>query len=360
MQAFNTIHATPGLPAKARVTAQSGEAAAQAARDAAETWLADNPRPAPMPVTAPQAQVTADAAALETTMQEFNTIHATPGLPAKARVAAQSGEAAAKAARDAAETWLADNPPPAPTPPAPPVPTPPPTPPTPPTPPAPTPPAPPPVPNGPGGAWTLVFDDEFNGDSLDTTTWTPDWFGGGSMNNVSTDPANVSVADGCVQLGLSSSSVGALISTNPHGGASRGFQFTEGFAEARILFPGSGETIDNWPAWWTVGQEWPQDGEIDIAEGLGTLTSNYHSSAGANNSNTIPGDWAGGFHTYGVNRQAGKNDIYWDGVLIRSYSTDDGNAPHYLIVNVGVGDGPTVLDTPVQVDYVRVWQLSSS
>ena len=210
-------------------------------------------------------------------------------------------------------------------------------------------------PVGVGGSWQLVFDDEFNGSALDTSKWSSSWFGGGVMNNTSTSPANVSVANGVLTLTLSSTSVGALVSTNPTGGASPGFQFTYGYAEARILFPGSGSTCNDWPAFWTDGQSWPQDGEIDIAEGLGTLTSNYHSNAGANNSNTIPGSWCGSWHTYGVDRELGVNTIYWDGTPIRSYASNDGGSPQYLILNVGSGEGADAPGTSVQIDYVRAW-----
>ena len=65
-----------------------------------------------------------------------------------------------------------------------------------------------------------MFDDEFNGTALDTSKWSSSWFGGGVMNNTSTSPANVSVANGILTLTLSSTSVGALVSTNPTGGAS--------------------------------------------------------------------------------------------------------------------------------------------
>jgi hypothetical protein len=202
----------------------------------------------------------------------------------------------------------------------------------------------------------LVFDDEFNGSALDTTKWSSSWFNqNGVMNNTSTSPANVTVAGGVLTLTLSSTSVGALVSTNPTGGASTGFQLTYGYIEARILFAGSGSTCDNWPAFWTDGQSWPADGEIDIAEGLGTLTSNYHSNAGANNSNTIPGSWCGSWHTYGVDREPGINTIYWDGQPIRSYASNDGGSPQYIILNIGSGQGTDVPGTTIQVDYVRAW-----
>jgi hypothetical protein len=200
-----------------------------------------------------------------------------------------------------------------------------------------------------------VFADEFNGTALDTANWSTSWFNGGQMNNTATSPANVSVADGVLTLTLSSTSDGALISTNPSGGAGTGFQMTYGYTEARILFGGSGSTCNDWPAFWTDGQSWPQDGEIDIAEGLGTLTSNYHSNAGASNSNTVSGSWCGSWHTYGVDREPGINTIYWDGQVIRSYASNDGGSPQYLILNIGSGEGPSAAGDTMQVDYVRAW-----
>ena len=202
----------------------------------------------------------------------------------------------------------------------------------------------------------MAFDDEFNGSALDTTKWSSSWFNqDGVMNNTSTGPANVSVAGGILTLTLSSTSVGALISTNPAGGANPGFQMTYGYIEARILFAGQGSTCDDWPAFWTDGQSWPTDGEIDIAEGLGTLTSNYHSNAGANNSNTIPGNWCGSWHTYGVDREPGTNTIYWDGQPIRSYASNDNGSPQYIILNIGSGQGTDAPGTTMQVDYVHAW-----
>ena len=219
-----------------------------------------------------------------------------------------------------------------------------------------------PTPDGPSGSWKLVFDDEFNGTSLDTSKWSPDWFeSGGNMNNVGTYASNVTVADGVVSLKLASPTSGALISTNPNGGAGHGFQYTYGYAEARIWFPGSGATVDNWPAFWTDGQNWPADGEIDVAEGLGTLTSNYHDPQGVFNSNTISGTWAAGWHTYGVDWEPGSLTVYWDGRVVHtltSATTPITSSPQYLILNMGAGQGPTVVGASLQVDYVRVWQHS--
>ncbi|MBT2533499.1 glycoside hydrolase family 16 protein [Arthrobacter sp. ISL-48] len=180
------------------------------------------------------------------------------------------------------------------------------------------------------------------------------------MNKVTTSPANVSVSGGNLVLNLSSSTSGSLISTNPNGGASTGYQFTTGYVEARIKFPGDGTNLYNWPAFWTTGQSWPANGENDIAEVLsGKMTVNYHSSSGSHNQGTVAGDWGNSFHTFGLDRKATSADVYFDGVKVKSYATDDGNAPQYLVLNVGAsGSSPAAYGTAsqVQVDYVRAWQ----
>jgi beta-glucanase (GH16 family) len=211
------------------------------------------------------------------------------------------------------------------------------------------------------GDWDLVFTDDF--DTLDTSKWALSWFDGHEMNGVATDPANVSVADGNLVLTLSSPIVGALVNTNPNDmkywsppGATP-FEFSYGYVEARIRFPGDGATIYNWPTWWTTGQLWPDTGEHDIAEGLETLTVNYHSAAGASNQGTVPGVWSNDFHTYGLNRRPGRSDVYYDGTLVKSYGTVDGGALHYLVLNVGRRDATAVYGagSQVKVDWVRVW-----
>ena len=211
------------------------------------------------------------------------------------------------------------------------------------------------------GTWTLAFEDDFLGTTL-SNKWANSWFQGGVMNGVTTSPANVRVSGGNLILTPASSSSGALVNTNPiDGGApAGGFTYTSGYAEARIFFPGipDGSRAYNWPAWWTTGQTWPTTGEIDIAEPLaGVMHSNYH-SAGADFNHQISGSWANGWHKYGVHRKTnGTNDIYFDDVLVYSYSTSDGNAPHYLVLNVGYSASYPMygVDGEMKVDWVRVW-----
>jgi beta-glucanase (GH16 family) len=197
--------------------------------------------------------------------------------------------------------------------------------------------------------WSLVFDDEFNGISLDTDAWSTN-DGWTNQNNVTSYASNVSVANGDAILTLASGTSGAEMATQDFGLA------VGDYAEARIEFSGDGTGVCNWPAWWVSGPSWPDGGETDIAEGLGTLTVNYHSSSGAHNQGTVPGDWAGAFHIYGLYRGPNYCDVYWDGTLVASYPTDDDGAPEKLILTMGAAN---ILEFGVQgqmlVDYVRVW-----
>ena len=216
-----------------------------------------------------------------------------------------------------------------------------------------------PMPVGVPGAWTQTFGDEFNGTTLDTNKWSRSWFGGGRANKVKTDPANVSVGGGNLSLKLSKAGTGALVSSNPLDAAKTGYEFRTGYVEARISFPGNGKVLHNFPAWWTTGQSWPATGENDIAEVIqGKLTSNYHSGSGSYNQGPIPGYWGDKFHTYGLWRKDNLSEVYVDGVKVKSYRTDDGNAPQYLVLNIGKAKTSTVYGkaSTVKVDYVRAWK----
>lgn len=207
-----------------------------------------------------------------------------------------------------------------------------------------------PQPHGVSGSWTLLFDDEFNGTAINTAAWSTH-NGWTNQNNVTDLASNVTEIGGDAVLTLASSSSGAAIETTT---ATLG---VGDFAEARIDFAGSGTSIYNWPAWWASGPNWPASGENDIAEGLGTLTVNYHSPTGAHNQGTVPGVWSGGFHTYGIYRTATKCYVYWDGKLVKSYSTNDNGAGENLILTTGAANTLQFgTSGRMLVDYVRVWK----
>jgi beta-glucanase (GH16 family) len=206
------------------------------------------------------------------------------------------------------------------------------------------------APVGIAGPWRMVFDDEFDGTALNQTVWNARE-GWTNQNHVTDHLSNITVRGGHAIFRLASPTSGAEIGTNY-------FSLSVGeYAEARIRFAGNGQTIYNWPAWWISGPDWPAAGENDIAEGLGSLTVNYHSPAGALETGTVPGDWARGFHTYGIYRGRFYSRVYWDGKLVRTYRTHDDGRPQMLLLTIGAANEiRTGTAGAMVVDYVRAWE----
>lgn len=138
------------------------------------------------------------------------------------------------------------------------------------------------------GAWELVWADEFDGDALDLTKWTPEescWGGGNDERQCYTDrPENIEVSDGLLRLkGRKEQFTGPLrppeIADDPNG--TRTQEYTSGKVrsigkaawkygrvEVRAKVP-PGQGL--WPAVWMMPDEpaygpWPHSGEIDILE----------------------------------------------------------------------------------------------
>ena len=205
------------------------------------------------------------------------------------------------------------------------------------------------MPIGPTGTWTLAFEDMFPGTSLNTANWTA--LQGASINSVSTSASAVSVSGGNLRIGYT-----GAVNSNPasgYAGPSTGPAVVLGNCiEASINFPNG----NSWSAWWADGDDWPSNGEEDIAEILsGNLTAlNYHNSSGASNGPTPSGSWFGAFHTYTLVRGETTLSVYWDGVLQRSISRNDSGGAQAMIINMG-GAGGGSGDGTILVEYVRMW-----
>ena len=236
--------------------------------------------------------------------------------------------------------------------------------------------APPPMPAGVPGDWTLKFDDEFNGTSLDTAEWSTGWYGSGITAPVNSDeddcydPAQVAEGDGALSLILIRKSENCGIADPLYASglvSTRGkFSFTYGFVQARVWLPGTTGNpgyVANWPGVWTDGQNWPEDGEIDIAEGInGQVCAHFHNAANssqglsAGDGTGCPdGIYTGGWHTFAANWEPGIITYYYDGVDIGNVTSGITSAPMFLVLDYAAGNPIQVPDT-MKVDYLRVWQ----
>jgi beta-glucanase (GH16 family) len=223
----------------------------------------------------------------------------------------------------------------------------------------------PPVPNA--GSWHLNFSDDFSGTSLDLKKWHPNWFGASETaitNSVDThdqeciDPKQTTVSNGELNIAAIAKScdgysfASGLISSNGL------FSFTYGYFEARIWTPG-GSSISDWPAFWADGQNWPQDGEIDVMEGLGgSACWHFHYSDGDPGGCAAVHDPGSSWHTYGADWEPGSVVYYYDGIRVGQITTGVTSSPMYLILNLGVSSSmspPIVVPAIMRVDYVRVW-----
>jgi beta-glucanase (GH16 family) len=225
--------------------------------------------------------------------------------------------------------------------------------------------------------WTLTFDDEFDGNGVDTTKWNKLDGNSPIINNeiqAYIDRGTILVSGGAlrliarheqgVQQGKTQQYVSGEITTR------RKFSQAYGYFEARCKMP-KGKGL--WPAYWLLpaGGGWPP--EIDILEWLGKspnkiyFTNHWKDRGHKSNSKEIQGpDFSADYHTFAVDWEPDAIVWYLDGVEKHRSMQGVPKEPFYIILNLALGGawgGPPDKDTrfpaSFDVDYVRVYQKTS-
>jgi beta-glucanase (GH16 family) len=225
---------------------------------------------------------------------------------------------------------------------------------------------------------TLVWSDEFNGTSVNTSNWVFETGGGGWGNNEKQyyQSANATVSNGNLVITAKKQTVGSNSYTSARMKTQGKHQFTYGRIEARIKLP-LGQGL--WPAFWMLGANigtvgWPSCGETDIMEHINTENKVYGTIHWYNNGNASYGGntttTPASYHVYSVEWDASAIRWYVDGVkyheaniLNNINGTDEFHKPFFILLNMAVGgDWPgqtidaTKLPASMYVDYVRVYQ----
>lgn len=227
--------------------------------------------------------------------------------------------------------------------------------------------------------YSLVWEDKFNGKSLDTSTWSHETADPGWVNNELQryTNENIKLSDGKLLI-IAKNENNEYTSARLITKGKR--TFTYGLFEIKAKIPSGTGT---WPALWMLGQNidkvgWPACGELDIMEHVGKhpnfIHSTVHNKSGYGNTPYTgilkiknPFD---AFHIYGMEWTTEFIAYYIDGNLVYKYNPKVRNPdtwpfdkPFFLIFNIAIGGdwgGPDVdeklFPATMTVDWVKVYQ----
>jgi autotransporter-associated beta strand protein len=229
-----------------------------------------------------------------------------------------------------------------------------------------------------------LFDDEFNGNSLDTMKWNYNypWSQHGLADDSVEQPSQVTVGNGVMTLTAIQSGQwynGTYYNYTSGAVNTEGkLNFTYGYIESSQEMSGQTGT---WPAFWMLQNGWPP--EIDIQEvpefywGETSYPLTYHFNPAGGGSATSVGttvntgiNLSTSFNTYGVDWEPNSLTFYFNGNEVYSVTGSQANiaqaAGMYLLIDLGVGGWPgeppagTYFPATMQTDWVRVWQQSGA
>lgn len=231
--------------------------------------------------------------------------------------------------------------------------------------------------------YKLVWQDNFRGQTIDSTNWTHEVAPPGWVNNELqryTNGENAKIRNGKLIITAKNENneytSSRLITRDKR-------IFTYGIIEIKAKLPKGKGT---WPALWMLGNNidkvnWPACGELDIMEHVGNEPGVVHSSI-HNSSGYAATPYSGKlnieqpfdkFHIYAMEWTEDFICFYLDGKLVYRYQPEfknDANwpfdKPAYFIFNIAIGGtwggevDNSIFPTIMTVDWVRVYQRKAN
>lgn len=238
-----------------------------------------------------------------------------------------------------------------------------------------------------GAGWTKIFDEQFT----NLNNWNI-WYGGAYNNELQLyQAANLSIVNGNLLIAAKKQSVTGP--TLPNSTTRKTFSYTSGRIESKVLYS-AGTTNPKirmvariklpsgygmWPAFWSYGDPWPTQGEIDILEAKGQEPTTYYTNYfyGTNaGTNLVTGatttvnssvSLQSCFHTYELVWEATKLSFYFDGNLVDTktggYVASLFNKSEKITLNLAVGGNffsrlitKNIVPGTMEVDWVQVYR----
>jgi beta-glucanase (GH16 family) len=236
--------------------------------------------------------------------------------------------------------------------------------------------------------WTKVFEDNFTTDLSKWNMWT-----GGAFNNELQhyQASNLQIVDGALVITAKKETVTGA--TNPYDPTPKTFGYTSGRIEcktnvsaspatpkvrmiARIKLPAG---YGMWPAFWSYGDPWPTQGEIDILEARGQTPTQYQNNyfygttpgtnlvRGATKVITADADLTQCYHVYELIWEQSQLTSIIDGTVMEiktsgGYIPDLFGKQERITLNLAVGgdffsrfDASKIQTGSLSVDWVKVF-----
>jgi beta-glucanase (GH16 family) len=211
------------------------------------------------------------------------------------------------------------------------------------------------------GTWTLQLDEQF----INLNNWNI-WNGGAYNKELQLYQAqNLTLTNGNLNIAAKKETVSGP--TVPGSTTTKRFSYTSGRIESKVLYSANSTTprirmvariklpagYGMWPAFWSYGDPWPTQGEIDILEARGQETSTYYTNyfyGTTANQNLVSGATStinstvslqSCFHIYEMVWETNKLTFYLDGNLVDTKTGTYVNAlfgkNQKVVLNLAIG-----------------------